>query len=232
MTGNQGPDVYVLDIDGTLMQTHEIDNQCYWAAVHDVYGIQSDAEALINFRHISDSGILQEWCQRSLGRNPLENEIGQIRALFMDLMESIAAEQPEIFTPRSGLEPWLESMTEHNGASLAIATGSWGNTAAFKLEFSGLARFGLSVASADDAISRADIMSVALSRLELEPVPESHMITYIGDGPWDFMACQELGWSFIGIAEGDRAKALLDLGAERVEADFRQLARHHVNMVR
>ena len=54
------------------MQTHEIDNQCYWEAIHEVYGFRSGDEELINFRHVSDSGILQEWCQRSLGREPLE----------------------------------------------------------------------------------------------------------------------------------------------------------------
>jgi phosphoglycolate phosphatase-like HAD superfamily hydrolase len=232
MTGYPGPDVYVLDIDGTLMHTHEIDNRCYWEAVHEVFGRQDSAEILASFTHVSDSGILQEWCLRYLGREPTAGETEQVKHLFMGLMESTAAGRPELFAPRAGLVPWLEQVTGQAGIPLAIATGSWGNTAAFKLEFSGLARFGLALASADDAIRRTDIMSIALSRLNLDPPPASHRVTYIGDGPWDYEASRELGWSFIGIAEGDRARALRRLGADRVEADFRGLARFRDSLAR
>ncbi|NIP17238.1 MAG: HAD hydrolase-like protein [Xanthomonadales bacterium] len=232
MTPGRAEEIYVLDIDGTLMHTHEIDNDCYWEAVHEVFEMGQGAGKLDEFEHVSDSGILREWCQRYLGRDAEESEIRHVRELFLGLMESVSREQPELFAPRTGLEPWLEGMNGRSGTHLAIATGSWGNTAQFKLEFSGLSRFGLAVASADDAISRAGIMNVAVSRLDLSRPVEDYHITYIGDGPWDFAASQELGWSFIGIAEGDRARTLFDLGAERVEADFEPLARHHAFQAR
>ena len=60
-----------------------------------------------------------------------------------------------------------------------------------------------------------------------QPAPERRNITYVGDGPWDYRASRELGWSFIGIADGDRARTLRELGASRVEADFLELARYH-----
>jgi phosphoglycolate phosphatase-like HAD superfamily hydrolase len=226
MTAGPGEEIFVLDIDGTLMHTHEIDNDCYWAAVHEVYEMDGDAGTLDAFEHVSDSGILLEWCRQYLGRDPLEVEIADIRERFLALMQTVSAEQPELFRPRPGLEPWLERMSGHSGTYLAIATGSWGNTAEFKLEFSGLSRFGLALASADDAVSRTDIMSIAVSRLELARPVSDYRITYIGDGPWDFAASQELGWYFIGIADGDRARTLAELGAERVDADFERLARH------
>ena len=225
--GGEGCEIFILDIDGTLMHTHEIDNRCYWQAIHEVYGFTGSPESLVKFLHVSDSGILQEWCQRALGRDPIEGEITEIRRLFLELIESIADEQPELFKPRPGLEPRLETMTTRVETHLAIATGSWGNTAVFKLEFSGLARFELKLASADDALSRTDIMRAALSRLGIDQAAGHHAITYIGDGPWDLHASRELGWSFIGIADGDRARTLRDLGADRVDADFQRLARHH-----
>jgi phosphoglycolate phosphatase-like HAD superfamily hydrolase len=226
MTASPAEEIYVLDIDGTLMHTHQIDNDCYWAAVHEVYGVDRDAMRLETFEHVSDSGILREWCRRHLDRDPLHAETEAIRERFLTLMETVSAEQPELFRPRPGLEPWLEGMNGKTGTHLAIATGSWGNTAHFKLEFSGLARYGLAVASADDAFQRTEIMRIAVTRLGLPKPATDYRITYIGDGPWDLEASLELGWSFIGIAEGERARALIDLGAERVDADFRQLARH------
>jgi phosphoglycolate phosphatase-like HAD superfamily hydrolase len=139
------------------------------------------------------------------------------------MTETAARERPELFRPRDGLVSWLESKTERPGAHLAIATGSWRVTATCKLECSGLSRFGLPLATADDAMARTDIMSVALQRLEIGGTVPAERITYIGDGPWDFSASQALGWSFIGIARDARADALREMGADRVHSDFRAL---------
>ena len=32
---NAGP--YILDLDGTLLPTHDLDNRCYWLAVDDLF---------------------------------------------------------------------------------------------------------------------------------------------------------------------------------------------------
>jgi len=45
---------------------------------------------------------------------------------------------------------------------------------------------------------------------------------YVGDVPWDVQAAQNLGYSFIGIAEGARADALRIAGARWVLSDFRE----------
>ncbi|MDX1698848.1 MAG: hypothetical protein R3308_11200, partial [Thiohalobacterales bacterium] len=75
-----------------------------------------------------------------------------------------------------------------------------------------------------DAISRTDIMTLALQRLGMGRSPADRVITYIGDGPWDYRASMELGWAFIGIAEGARASVLRELGADRVLLDARETA--------
>ena len=217
-------EIWILDIDGTLIDTHEIDNTCYWGAVQRVFGLTDLRMDLLEYLHVSDSGILDQWCRHRLGRPPSDAETEALRQQFLEMLETVARERPELFQPRDGLISWLESKAARPGTHLAIATGSWRMTARYKLEFSGLSRFGLPLATADDAMSRTDIMSVALQRLELEaPVP-GERITYIGDGPWDFSASQALGWSFIVIARDARAAALRELGADRVHPDFRSLA--------
>ncbi len=216
--------IFILDIDGTLIPTHEMDNTCYWHAVEQVFGRQEQTVHLLNYVHVSDSGILDQWCRETLGRGPEPAETEALRGLFLELVETASRERPELFQPRPGLTTWLESMLARPGTHLAIATGSWGNTARFKLEASGLSRFGLPLATSDDAISRTEIMNAALTRLDLAGLPPEHLITYIGDGPWDWHASCELGWSFIGIADGERADTLRGLGAQQVHADFRPLS--------
>lgn len=215
--------IYILDIDGTLMPTHGIDNDCYWGAVEQVFGLRQEGFDLLDCVHVSDSGILDQWCRHHLGREPTQDETQSLKTLFLDLLENIAREQPELFEPRAGVVDWLERMSSRPGIHLAIATGGWAHTANYKLERSGLARFGLALATADDAVSRADIMTTALERLRLDAPAKPDRITYVGDGPWDLLASQSLGWSFIGIAEGRRAQALRELGAEQVHRDFQTL---------
>lgn len=217
-------EVWILDIDGTLIDTHEIDNACYWRAVGEVFGLGDLQMDLLEYVHVSDSGILDQWCRHRLGRPPEAEETAALRRQFLELTRSISRDRPELFRPRAGLVDWLESMTGRPDTHLAIATGSWSVTAAYKLECSGLSRFGLPLATSDDAMSRTDIMSVALQRLGLGGSVPEEQITYVGDGPWDLAASRTLGWSFIGIAAGTRADALRELGAERVHADFSQLA--------
>ena len=221
---NHSKAIFILDIDGTLLRTHEIDNECYWNAVEQVFGAQPASRRLLDYTHVTDSGILAQWCWETLGRDPGNEETKQLRGLFLDLIEDAARTQPELFEPRVGLLEWLEHKHGMPGTHLAVATGSWGGTARFKLRAAGLDRFEMVLASADDGIRRTDIMTTALTRLDLERLPPNKHITYIGDGPWDYHASMDLGWSFIGIAGGARASSLRELGATRVYADFTALS--------
>jgi len=218
------PEIYILDIDGTLMHTHEIDNACYWDAVGGVFGIEPDSRELLDYQHISDSGILDQWCRHALGRPPSVDETRRLRQSFLDMLQSVSVSQPELFEPRPGLVAWLDQMAARPHTYLAVATGSWGNTAAFKLALAGLDRYRMALATADDAMARTEIMQTALKRLSMPVPPPPAVITYIGDGPWDLKASNDLGWSFIGIAEGQRATRLRDLGAGCVLEDFRPLS--------
>lgn len=217
--------VYILDIDGTLIPTHQIDNECYWEAVEQVFGQHARSIDLLDYSHVSDMGIIEQWCMESLGRLPTRPELDELRELFLQMIKAISLQQPHLFHPRGGLVPWLEQSWRQPGTRLAIATGGWGNTAAYKLEFSGLARFNMPLATSDDASRRTDIMRIAIERLRLNGADTRGSVTYIGDGPWDLLASKELGWSFIGIAEGERARTLKELGADRVFEDFWPLVR-------
>lgn len=118
--------LWILDIDGTLMPSHTVDNVCYWQAVNKYFGGVPEALDLQQFQNVTDGSILGEWVEKTRGRAATEVEIKQ--------------------TPTC----------------------------------------------------------------------------YVGDGIWDYRASRELGWDFVGIAEGQRAHALRHAGARQVYCNFRE----------
>ena len=217
---NTGTQVFILDLDGTLMPSAEIDNECFWQAVFDCFGKQDQLPDLHHFKHVTDSGILDEWCVRQLGRPPGVDETSQIKHHFAQLLESAFIRQPEHFSPLPGVREWLGAIMKHEHVTAGIATGGWENSARLKLELSGLDRFELPLASADDAMPRTEIMQIAAHRTFPHQAHDKADFTYVGDGAWDLQASRDLHWRFIGIATGTRAKQLKLAGAELIWENF------------
>ncbi len=221
--------IWLLDIDGTLMPSQDLDNRCYWRAVHDIVGGAPEPLVLDEFPDVTDAGILDSWMRRIHGRAPTAPETARIRARFLEILSATSPKFHHAFRPTPGLERWLDRVRADATACVGLATGGWGHSARFKLEAAGLDRYDLAMASSDDSHRRIEIMSIARRRALAErgtgPAEAASMTTiYIGDGPWDFAAARELGWEFIGIAHGPRAERLSAAGARVVVPDFDSLA--------
>ena len=217
---NSGTQVFILDIDGTLMPSAKIDNECFWQAVFETFGERDHLPDLHHFKNITDSGILEEWCVHEVGRLPLADEIRHIKQRFCQLLESAFAVQAEHFKALPGVDEWLEAAIDNDNAYVGIATGGWQHSALLKLKLSGLNRFKLPLASSDDAISRTEIMQIAAQRTLSNYNHKEAVFTYCGDGIWDLQASNALGWNFIGIADGERASQLSLAGADLIFKDF------------
>ena len=217
---NSGTQVFILDLDGTLIPSAEIDNECFWRAVYACFDMPFRLPDLHEFKHVTDSGILDEWCLRELGRPPGTRETGQIKRHFEQLLKSAFTRQPEHFSPLAGVVEWLEAAAANDRVYTGIATGGWEHSARLKLKLSGLDRFGLPLASADDAVERAEIMRIAAQRTLGQQADDNTAFTYVGDGAWDLKASRELNWKFIGIASGTRATQLKLAGATLIRVDF------------
>jgi phosphoglycolate phosphatase-like HAD superfamily hydrolase len=218
---NDRSKVFILDLDGTMMPTAEIDNQCFWEAVFTCFGDRDSLPDLHGFKHVTDTGVLDEWCIGELGRPPLAEEIEQIKQDFLQLLRSAAIKHPEQFKPLPGVGDWLKAVSEHSDVYAGIATGGWEHSARLKLEISGLERFKLPLASSDDAVARTEIMQIAAQQTFSESQVQDADYFYIGDGVWDLQASLELGWKFIGIASGEQAMKLERAGATQIRPDFR-----------
>jgi len=217
---NSANRVYILDLDGTLMPTAEIDNVCYWQAVCGVFDRPHYPPDLHGFEHVTDSGILHEWCVREIGRPPHADEDTHIKRLFEQHLQSAFHEQPAHFSPLAGVVDWLAAVRASGHTFAGIATGGWEHSARLKLKLSGLDRYGLPLASSDDAVRRTDIMRIAALRTLGHAAVENAVFTYVGDGVWDLSASRELNWEFVGIASGARALQLARAGATEVRENF------------
>jgi len=219
---NGGKQVFILDLDGTLIPSAEVDNECFWQAVFDCFGQRPALPDLHGYTHVTDSGILNEWCHLELDRAPHREETRQIKQRFLDLLKAAASHQPEHFLPLPGVRSWLETVQASDNVCAGIATGGWEHSARLKLDLAGLDRFHLPLASSDDAIPRTEIMQIAAQRTHYHRSSDKAVFTYVGDGPWDLLASQKLDWRFVGIASGGRAKQLRQKGAVHIRADFKR----------
>jgi len=217
---NSGKQVFILDLDGTLIPSAEVDNECFWQAVFDCFGERAMLPDLHDYTHVTDSGILDEWCRHELGRAPRREETRQIKQRFSDLLKAAWYRQPEHFRPLPGVRSWLETVQAQNNICAGIATGGWEHSARLKLELAGLDRFDLPLASSDDAVPRAEIMQIAAQRTCAHRPMDDVVFTYVGDGTWDLQASRKLNWRFIGIATGERAKQLEQAGAVHIQTNF------------
>jgi len=77
------------------------------------------------------------------------------------------------------------------------------------------------LASSNEHYARDEILKAAFAGAQRRlGERDFSSIVYVGDGIWDARTCRELGIPLIGVASGQQAGQLLDLGAYRVFPDL------------
>lgn len=203
----------MFDVDGTLCDTHEFDEEIYFQAIKDILEIERP-ESLINFTHRTDPGILTEMVMNSFEREITTKEHNAVRDHFSDVIMDYLVENPPLSGEIPGALKLFNALNNNPDVMVAIATGGWGPTACFKLATAGFEIEKVVMASSDDDFERIEIMKVCHDRAKKRAkVQKFDSITYVGDGSWDEMATEALNWRFIGV--GERIK-----GTENWLADF------------
>jgi len=190
----------VFDIDGTLIQSVETDEILYKQSIRTVVGDVVFRSRWSEYDSVTDSGILsQVFDDNSIG--PSSAQARQIESVFLASLEShISTNGAFIEVP--GAKDFLERLYSSHGHGVAIATGGWRSSAVLKLNSAGFEFEGVPIATSSESTDRAEIMTIAASRLG----DEFQSITYYGDGVWDKDACAKLGWQFVPV--GDALKGI------------------------
>jgi len=201
----------IFDIDGTLIESMDFDSILYKRAVKNILGdvfIHSDWNSYVN---VTDVGILCE----ILKDNGYENSNiykNAIRIEFGKLIEEYLIKNRINSIP--GAIDLIKRIKNESNFVLGIATGGWGHTACLKLTAAGFGILGIPMCSSDDSIDRIEIMKKCLSIMG----NDFDKICYVGDGEWDIIATQRIGWDFIGVGhriEGKCKKWIKDFSDEK-----------------
>jgi phosphoglycolate phosphatase-like HAD superfamily hydrolase len=196
----------VFDIDGTLTRSSDADADCFVRAFAEGLDLREIDTDWSSYEHATDSSIAIEIFSARRGRPPTPEELGGLKLRFQALLETEIRAGRASIEPVPGAAAALEALRANPGWAIAIATGSWRASARLKLEAAKLPVRGIPLATADDALSRAEIVRTACaSSHRLHGIERFDRVVLIGDAPWDVQTAAELGYPLIGIAiEGSR----------------------------
>lgn len=209
----------MFDIDGTLTESNDLDDQSYMQALYEVFGFTEVSTDWTSYSHATDACILKEVCQQKLGRIPSLAEVKAFQKLFLELLAAGAGASGGI-KPVSGASKMLSSLMESSHHAVGYAGGAWTASAIFKLQSAQLPIHHIPYAFSDDDTSREGITAIALARAEKYYGRSFSNIVYIGDGVWDIRSARKSGYAFIGIASGDQAEELFAEGATHVFPNY------------
>lgn len=210
----------MFDLDGTLADTMQADEECFIQALADVFDFENVNTDWSAYRHTTDSGILYELFESRLNHAPNQTEIRQFQNQFVELLKK-SARNLEGFELIAGVEILLNELAGCKNFGIALATGGWKISAEWKLKAAKLDFQFDAAAFADDDISRESIMECAEQRaLKHYRQAGFDSVIYVGDGVWDVRASKNLGYHFVGIGNEAKVERLRNAGAKIVLPNY------------
>jgi phosphoglycolate phosphatase-like HAD superfamily hydrolase len=191
--------VVILDVDGTLTLTSELDAAVFTRTFQAVTGKALPTTDWSRYRNATDQGIAEEAIE-ILGLAP--TILGPFRQAFVEALRSELARSPA--RPVHGA-PWILEELCQRGHAVAIATGAWEEAARLKLESAGVDPVGCLLVGSDGRPAREEVVRTAWDRFG---TPRGAV--YVGDAVWDLRAARTLGLGFVGMdlaGDGALAKA-------------------------
>lgn len=183
----------LFDIDGTLLESDDVDGELYIAAVEHALGKVRIRSSWGEYRHVSDAGILDE----ILVDNAITRDEHIIAAIKTDFVDRLRRHIEEFgpFAELPGAREFVRTLCSATDRVCGYATGGWSSAALLKLTSAGFPVNGVPLSSADDSPERCAIMQNAIQRLD----SCCETVTYYGDGLWDQEAALRLGWNFVPV---------------------------------
>ncbi len=203
----------IFDVDGTLLGGETHDWRAFDNALKAVLGFTPTPEFFSALPDVTSESIV-EAAMAATGHEPDRELVATVQDAYLEFLGDCHRTDPAAFGPRKDAVLLLDHLSSVAGVTIAVATGDWQPTIAFKLQCSGLDLSRFAMTTASEARRRAEIIELAAAKAG-RPVAES---VYVGDGLWDLRTCRELDIPFIGT--GDRTQQLLEAGAKYTCADL------------
>lgn len=216
----------IFDIDGTLTNTNSVDDECFVKALAEAHGITEINTDWASYTHTTDSGITLQIFQEKFGRDPEAAELAKFKSCFFDMLSEQYHSNPSSFTAIAGASVALSRLRQESDWAVAIATGSWRESAFLKLRAAKIDIDGMPAGFAEDGVSREEILQSAISHsLKQYRLRSFAKTVSIGDGLWDLRTARRLNFAFLGVGYGEAAAILDRAGAKHVIEDFADYGR-------
>ena len=183
----------IFDIDGTLVESYDFDEQCFIDSIKSVTGLKISNDWQ-NYPHLTDTGILKTFIARQAPSYSLQDLEPLVKSVFIEKIDHYLSTKS--VNQVAGAVEFLKYLSAREDVKLGIATGGWEETARAKLLSVGFDLEGIALRSSNDHYSRTEIMRLVAADIELNLKAS---ISYFGDAVWDLKACQELGFNFIAV---------------------------------
>lgn len=201
----------IFDNDGTICDTHKVQDVCYVQAVEHVTGKPLPTLDWYAYDEPTCSAIVRDLLAGDIAA---ERKGKDVEREFVRLLEKAHQECPDDLSPVPGVVEFIERLRKDRICSVAIATGCFEATTRFKLRCCGIILDAFPYASASDTPRRRDIIPLAASRAGFDLTS----VVFFGDDPWDHRVSTALGIPMIGI--GRRCDALRDIGVRHTFRDY------------
>lgn len=205
--------VIVFDVDGTLIGGEEQDWPSFDAALLEEFGFSPDERFWKEVHEVTARAIIRKAADYAGKEHSPELEL-RVRNAYLKNLRAAAPFKRSVFQPKPGAVEILNLLKQTPVFDVAIATGDFKDTSQFKLGSAGIDIGSIPYASSSDAHARADIIRISVERAGLQ-IEDA---VYVGDGPWDLRASQELEIPFIGT--GRKLDRLREAGAEWIAEDL------------
>lgn len=224
----------IFDIDGTLIRSTHIDDECFCIAMERVLGLRGFDTNWANYEYSTDDGLILEIGRRHGGFEATPRQIDDAKSeFFRELRRAVGASAVSPCTPIEGVAAMLEAVRSREGWSVGISSGTSEEAARIKLAAAGLSLEGLPAtfshrcAKTHRPAMRAEIIAATRRKLVEDPAGNDgsarSRAVYVGDGLWDLRAARELGMGFVGVRHDGDESRLRSEGAQRIVHHYRDL---------
>jgi phosphoglycolate phosphatase-like HAD superfamily hydrolase len=190
----------IFDIDGTLINTCDLEDEFYIQAVRFALGenVYIDTNWL-NYKYSTDAGVFFEIASGHLSRAPSNQETQQVQDFFINLLVDAFSKDKMLCQCLPGANNIFEKI-KSIGWDVAIATGCWQRSAELKLKMAGIITNDIPLAASNDDFDRKDIIQTSIMRSKNFYNKEDYSnIIYVGDMVWDKNSAEALGINFVGV---------------------------------
>jgi len=215
----------VFDVDGTLLNSTGVDDECYEKALLRAHNITLDGFNWAEFTDVTDQGVTEDILNNTFGRKASTEEIWEVEKAMGELVAEEAKNSPEKFNLAPGIRNFIEIIRSKKELGFSLATGAWEGSARAKLSYLKdiLDLEKIPWQHASQIRRRADIVRTSVEKAKTYyGVSEFDSITAFGDGKWDYLTAKELEIGFVGVNlnQSDKLSAYSD---EKVISSYFEL---------